>query len=257
MRLLPVLLLVGLVSGATAQTTKTFTVDLSGLERTPPVVTNGFGQATVELDIRTGAVTVNGTYVNLTSPVSLAHIHGSARRGGNTGVFVGLNHTGGNSGSFSGGGTLTPGQVQDLLGGLTYLNVHSSMHPGGEIRGQIDRVPGSGHPNAPSVTVVGEARPGGTLQVSCPPGFGTDFVVIGIAMPPCLSIPLNIPEMCLPGPANVAIELAFPPIVFPGSIVNIVFPLQFPAIDLTIQCATITPGNCVQLSGAHRVAIRP
>lgn len=88
-------------------------------------------------------------------------------------------------------------------------------------------------------------------------GFGIDFVVIGLAMPPCLSIPLNIPEMCLPGPANVAIELAFPPIVFPGSIVNIVFPVPFPAIDLTIQCATITPTNCIILSRAHRIAIRP
>ena len=256
MKLLPALLLVGLVSGVPAQTTKTFTVALSGLERTPPVVTNGFGQATVELDTRTGAVTVNGTYVNLTSAVTSVHIHGSARRGGNTGVFVGLIPTGGNSGAFSGGGTLTPGQVQDLLGGLTYLNVHSSDHPLGEIRGQIDRVPGSGHPNAQPVTVVGEAKPGGTLQVSCPQGFGTDFVVIGLALPPCQSIPLIIPEICFPG-ANVAIDLSLPPIVFPGSNVDIVLPVPFPAIDLTIQCATITSSNCVFLSPAHRIAIRP
>lgn len=255
MRLLPVLLLVGLVSGATAQV-KTFTVVLSGLERTPPLVTNGFGQAMVNLDTGTSTVSVSGIYVNLTSAVSGVHIHGSARRGVDTGVIVPLTSTGGDSGAFFGNATLTAGQVQDLLSGMTYLNVHSMMHPGGEIRGQIDVVPGSGHSFAPSISVTGEAKPGGTLQVSCPAGIGTDFVVIGLALPPCQSIPLLIPEICFPG-ANVAIDLSVPPIVFPGSNVDIVLPVPFPAIDLTIQCATITSSNCVFLSPAHRIAIRP
>ena len=37
----------------------------------------------------------------------------------------------------TGGGTLTPEQVEGMLDGLTYVNVHSDLHPPGEIRGQI------------------------------------------------------------------------------------------------------------------------
>ena len=88
-------------------------------------------------------------------------------------------------------------------------------------------------------------------------GQGMDFVVVGIALPPGSISLLLIPELCLPGPAGVSIDLNVPPIVFPGSVVDIPLPTPFPSIELAIQCATITPGNCVQLSGAHRVAIRP
>jgi hypothetical protein len=31
--------------------------------------------------------------------------------------------------------------IQSLLGGQTYINIHSAVNPGGEIRGQVLRVP--------------------------------------------------------------------------------------------------------------------
>jgi hypothetical protein len=34
-------------------------------------------------------------------------------------------------------GPLTPAQVADLMNGLSYINIHTSQFPGGEIRGQI------------------------------------------------------------------------------------------------------------------------
>ena len=46
--------------------------------------------------------------------------------------------TAGTAGTFSGSGTLNMGQVTNLLNGMTYLNVHTAMHPAGEIRGQIE-----------------------------------------------------------------------------------------------------------------------
>jgi hypothetical protein len=35
--------------------------------------------------------------------------------------------------------TLTDAQAADLLAGRYYVNIHSSSHPSGEIRGQITR----------------------------------------------------------------------------------------------------------------------
>ncbi len=256
MKLLSAALILCLASAVAAQPIL-FDVKLVGDQESPPVATNGTGGAAVTLDPATGAVTVEGFYNNLSTGAVGAHIHGSVPRGKNAGVIIPLMQSGGTTGGFAGTGMLNAGQVQDMLNGLTYLNVHSSGHGGGEIRGQIDSVPGSGHPRAESVNVTGEAKPGGTLQVSCPPGMGTDFIVVGIALPPGQTISLNIPELCLPGPAGIAIDLNVPPIVFPGSNVNIVFPVPFPAIDLAIQCVTITSANCITLSGAHRVAVRP
>jgi hypothetical protein len=34
-----------------------------------------------------------------------------------------------------------PDFLQSLLGGQTYINIHSNNNPGGEIRGQVIRVP--------------------------------------------------------------------------------------------------------------------
>jgi hypothetical protein len=42
------------------------------------------------------------------------------------------------SGNFSGSGTLTPAQVQDVLMLRTYINIHSVTYPNGELRGQVD-----------------------------------------------------------------------------------------------------------------------
>jgi hypothetical protein len=74
----------------------------------------------------------------MSSEVSMAHIHGLAPKGMNAGVIVALQTTGGTSGEFSGVGTLTDEQAQGMLDGLTYINVHTFQHPGGEIRGQVD-----------------------------------------------------------------------------------------------------------------------
>ena len=78
------------------------------------------------------------TYEGLTGTAFAAHIHGLTPPGTNAPVIVPLTATGGTSGAITGGGTLTnPTQVQAMLDGLTYVNLHTDMSPGGEIRGQI------------------------------------------------------------------------------------------------------------------------
>jgi len=116
----------------------THNILLSGCQEVPPVFTTGVGEASVSLNTATNQVTVFGSYDNMSSDVSMAHIHGLAAKGQNAGVIVTLVTTGGTSGEFNGVGTLTDEQAQGFIDGLTYVNVHTFNNPGGEIRGQIE-----------------------------------------------------------------------------------------------------------------------
>lgn len=135
--LLGSLAVLSLSTPASALGVHSFTFQLSGAQEVPPVASGGSGACTVTLDDVTGAVTVSGVYTGLTSNATLAHIHGPAAVGVNAGVLVSLTQTGGTSGTVSGGGTLSPANVNNLLNGLTYVNVHTVNHGGGELRGQI------------------------------------------------------------------------------------------------------------------------
>ena len=101
------------------------------------LMVNGTGTAIVTLDTATGAVSVDGSYSGLVGIQTDVHIHGPAPIGVNAGIIITLTGTGGMAGNFSGAGVLSQAEVQDMLAGLHYLNVHSSVHMPGEIRGQI------------------------------------------------------------------------------------------------------------------------
>jgi len=135
--LLGALALLSLSSPASALGTHIYSVTLNGANEVPASGSAGTGTATVTLDDVTGAVSVSGSYTGLGSNATAAHIHGPAPAGVNAGVIVGLSVSGGTAGTFSGAGVLTPTQVGNMLGGLTYLNVHTVGFGGGEIRGQI------------------------------------------------------------------------------------------------------------------------
>lgn len=116
---------------------KTYDFDLSGCQEVPRVSTTGTGNASVTVDTLNNTVTVEGSFSDLTSPATAAHIHGPAKQGQNAGVILTLELSGDTSGFITGNGTLTPAEIDDVLNGLTYVNVHSDTYPGGEIRGQI------------------------------------------------------------------------------------------------------------------------
>lgn len=126
-----------LFGGVAAADIRTYGVNLSGAQEVPPVVTSGVGGCLVTLDDVTGMVTVSGSYQSMNGNVTAAHIHGLAGPGVNAGILIGLTPTGGTSGNISGGGTLSAPNVTGMLNGLTYVNVHTTTSPGGEIRGQI------------------------------------------------------------------------------------------------------------------------
>ena len=95
------------------------------------------GFAVVTLDVSTGAVLVNGSYENLATNQTVAHIHGPAPIGQGAGAVLTLTGSGGTTGTLTGSGTFTPAQVSDMLAGLHYINVHTNGRPAGEIRGQV------------------------------------------------------------------------------------------------------------------------
>lgn len=119
--------------------TMTYTVPLTGAEEAPtPVTTTATGTATVILNPTSGLVTVSGTFTGLSSMANNAHLHGPAAVGANAPPILQLTFDMATSGVFAGSGTLTATQVQDVLMGRTYLNVHSVNFTAGEIRGQVD-----------------------------------------------------------------------------------------------------------------------
>ncbi len=116
-------------------------ITLNSAQEVPPNASTATGTAQVTLDTVTRNVSVTGTYTGTTTSVTAAHIHGLAGPGVNAGVIVGLTPTGGTSGTISGSGTLSVANANGMLAGNTYINVHTSMFPGGEIRGQIPPLP--------------------------------------------------------------------------------------------------------------------
>lgn len=117
-----------------------FKLALQQSEEVPPCgAATGSGFAVVTLDDATGAVTVVGSYFGLSSNASASHIHGPAAIGGTASPIgtVSLSVTGGTAGTISGGGTMTSGQITDMLAGMQYVNLHTTSCGPGEIRGQI------------------------------------------------------------------------------------------------------------------------
>ena len=82
-------------------------------------------------------------FTDLTGPAIAMHIHGPAGPGTNANVLVSLVPYNFPASNPSAGGVIygnVPWPTNDtaaLLAGLTYLNVHTTQYPGGEIRGQL------------------------------------------------------------------------------------------------------------------------
>jgi hypothetical protein len=132
------LALVALAGPASAFGTHTYGVNLTVAQEVPPPGggASGVGGCTVTLDDVTGLVTVSGSYTGMTSAATSAHIHNGAP-GVAGGIILALATTGGTVGNFSGSGTISPANITNMLNGNTYVNVHTTTNPLGEIRGQI------------------------------------------------------------------------------------------------------------------------
>ena len=137
---------------ASAQT-YTLTATLTGANETPApgINTGAFGSATVTVDLTARTVSWVVDVFNMPSGVTAGHIHvGAAGTPGPT--VVNFTVVAGVSNDFRISGsardtefTLRPDQgirsaddmFQAILAGNSYVNVHSSVNGGGEVRGQL------------------------------------------------------------------------------------------------------------------------
>jgi hypothetical protein len=127
-----------MIGGAVAQADiYQFNVVINGLQEVPANASPGVGSAIAIFNDQTGAININGTYSGLLSPVVASHLHGFSTVGVNSPVLFNLTNTGGTAGTISGSSSIALANVGSVLGGLTYINIHTSQFPGGEIRGQL------------------------------------------------------------------------------------------------------------------------
>jgi hypothetical protein len=108
-------------------------------ERPTPLSNSGHGLGTFALV--GNQLSLNVTYRDLTGTATASHIHGSATANQSAGVLVNLQPFNGgafgSSGSLEGTVALTASQLALVVDGLTYVNVHTVLNGGGEIRGQL------------------------------------------------------------------------------------------------------------------------
>jgi hypothetical protein len=156
-----------LFTGAAKADVVVLTATLTGAQEVPPSGSPGIGSALVTVDTVTNLMTVNVSFAGLLSPTVASHIHCCTAPGTNAMVatavptFPGF-PLGVTTGTYlmtfdltlastynpafitAHGGTVAGAQAAFLAGlasGQTYLNIHTSQFPGGEIRGQLQPVP--------------------------------------------------------------------------------------------------------------------
>jgi hypothetical protein len=114
----------------------TYSVVLSGAEEIPATTTLAAGNATLNVNIGTGAISGNLLLTGVTA--TAAHVHdGFAGQNGTVAIPLEESTTTPGTWGFAPSAALTTAQVDKLLAGGLYLNAHSDAYTGGEVRGQI------------------------------------------------------------------------------------------------------------------------
>jgi len=131
-----------------------FAAHLDGASEANPTGSSAFGDALVTLDAAAFTVAVHVTFSGLSAPATAAHIHccTTVPLTGTSAVFVGFPTVGApptfpqaTSGTYDNTFTLASASFATLLTGIqdgkSYVNIHNSPFPLGEIRGFLAPVP--------------------------------------------------------------------------------------------------------------------
>ena len=151
-----------LAAPAVHSQTENFSASLAGANEVPPI--NTAGTADFQMTIQPGAITFSLTFSDLRAPLAVAHLHFAPSKvpggvmifpcgGGNqpacpaatsgtiTGTITAANVTGPASQGIAAGDL--DSALEAVRNDLSYANMHTTMFPGGEIRGPVLR--GAGH----------------------------------------------------------------------------------------------------------------
>jgi hypothetical protein len=124
-----------------ASTTMTKTIQLTSAQEVPPNNSTASGSADVSYNKETKTLSYTVNYSGLSGDATMAHIHGPAAKGANSGVVHDLTPVLKKSASGNFADSVKIGEKikeDSLLAGSYYFNIHTKQNPGGEIRGQIE-----------------------------------------------------------------------------------------------------------------------
>lgn len=113
---------------------------LNGTNEVPPNASPGSGLVSGTYDDVTNLLTWTLVWSDLVAPATAAHFHHAAA-GVNGPVQVTIGVPPATSGTVSSSFNITQLMEPDLLAGDWYVNIHTSIYPGGEIRGQVTLTP--------------------------------------------------------------------------------------------------------------------
>jgi hypothetical protein len=115
--------------------------ELTGGSEVPPKDSGATGHADVTYDKTTHKLTWTVVYSGFVTMVTMAHFHGPAPTTGIAPIQIWIASGAQMKSPLQGSATLTDDQAIQLLDGRWYVNIHTSAHVAGEIRGQVAIVP--------------------------------------------------------------------------------------------------------------------
>ena len=108
-------------------------------QEVPPNESEALGSATMTFDSTTNQLTWSMEYSEdeISGPPTAAHFHGPATSITNAVIQVDIGAVSGLDSPMTGSAVLTAEQAAYLLEGKMYINIHTELNPGGEIRGEV------------------------------------------------------------------------------------------------------------------------
>jgi len=227
----------GEIRGQIVSSLTKFAAVANGAKETPTNGSTGSGTGTFVVNAD-DSVTYEVDFSGLSGTVFAGHVH-SGKPGLAGGVIAPLSLTvnNGTSGTFS--GTTAPigaGDLARLRAGHSYLNIHSSVFPGGELRGQVVAAfaeYSAGCNGSATLSGSGVPAPGESVTISISGGVpgATGLLFVGqlgadinfafdcnLAMAPTPIIPISLPPLDGAGafslPATIPASLAPVPALF-------------------------------------------
>ena len=131
------LLVAGLPLPLQAGPVKTFTAVLNGGQEVPANTSLAFGVGFFTFNRRTKLLCYSITFTAALDGETAAHFHGPARPGESADILFPITPVPSRAKTGCVGPIVDARLRRALLGGLFYVNVHSTTLPAGEIRGQL------------------------------------------------------------------------------------------------------------------------